>query len=283
MAVQTKADLKATIDSQIVPGGELDALELNAILNDMVDSYEDIIQEYTTVQRDALTPFEGQKIYNTTSNRLEYYSSSKWLPCSQKETVTLDASTNPNYPEGLVGDQYIITVAGFVGGGSGKAVSVGDLVYCVASNAGGNEGAVGTSWKVCYSGTASAQLKKATLTIASAQVLALNTTPQIIVPAVVGKAIKVTSGFIKATFNSAPYATNVDLQVINTSASATAPQLEGKIDFVANNFQSLVEYAPATAVAQQLVINDNLEVFVKDGNPTAGDSDITITVFYLEV
>lgn len=58
----------------------------------------------------------------------------------------LDASTNPNYPEGTAGDRYRITVAGKVGGASGSTVEAGDVVECIADNAGGTQASVGTSW-----------------------------------------------------------------------------------------------------------------------------------------
>lgn len=59
-----------------------------------------------------------------------------------------DASGNPNYPVGLKGDFYVISVAGKIGGASGKSVDVGDVYIASADNAGGTEAAVGTSWFV---------------------------------------------------------------------------------------------------------------------------------------
>lgn len=58
----------------------------------------------------------------------------------------LDASTNPNYPVGVKGNAYVISVAGLVGGGAGTAVSIGDLVVCLNNNAGGTQAAVGADW-----------------------------------------------------------------------------------------------------------------------------------------
>lgn len=58
----------------------------------------------------------------------------------------LDASTNPNYPAATIGDFYYVTVAGKVGGASGITVSVGDAVIAIATNAGGTQAAVGSSW-----------------------------------------------------------------------------------------------------------------------------------------
>lgn len=60
----------------------------------------------------------------------------------------IDASTNPNYPSASGGQSWYITVAGKVGGASGKSVDVGDLLVCIITNAGGTEAAVGTSWLV---------------------------------------------------------------------------------------------------------------------------------------
>lgn len=59
-----------------------------------------------------------------------------------------DASANPNYPVALKGDAYIVSVAGKVGGASGKSVDVGDVYVASADNAGGTEASVGTSWFV---------------------------------------------------------------------------------------------------------------------------------------
>lgn len=59
-----------------------------------------------------------------------------------------DASTNPNYPAASKGDAYVVSVAGKVGGASGKSVDVGDMYIATADNAGGTEASVGTNWTV---------------------------------------------------------------------------------------------------------------------------------------
>lgn len=60
-----------------------------------------------------------------------------------------NANTNPNYPAASKGDSYLIaTNAGKVGGASGRSIDIGDLVVCIADNAGGDEATVGTSWIV---------------------------------------------------------------------------------------------------------------------------------------
>ena len=57
-----------------------------------------------------------------------------------------DCSANPNYPAASKGDIYFVSVAGKIGGASGKVVDIGDMYVANADNAGGNEAAVGTSW-----------------------------------------------------------------------------------------------------------------------------------------
>lgn len=61
---------------------------------------------------------------------------------------SIDCSLSPNYPAGSAGDWYYVSVAGFIGGGAGKAVEVGDTITCIADNDGGTEAVVGTSWYV---------------------------------------------------------------------------------------------------------------------------------------
>jgi len=59
-----------------------------------------------------------------------------------------DASANPNYPAASMGDAYVISVAGRIGGAAGTVVAVGDVYVASADNAGGDQAAVGTSWFV---------------------------------------------------------------------------------------------------------------------------------------
>jgi len=61
---------------------------------------------------------------------------------------TTDCSANPNYPSALKSDAYVVSVAGKIGGASGKSVGVGDWYVATADNAGGTEASVGTSWTV---------------------------------------------------------------------------------------------------------------------------------------
>jgi len=60
----------------------------------------------------------------------------------------IDASTNPNYPAATAGDVYVVSVTGKIGGASGLDVQVGDMVLASATNAGGDQATVGSSWTI---------------------------------------------------------------------------------------------------------------------------------------
>lgn len=101
------------------------------------------------------TPLEAVKINPQTNALVEpsaanfYAANPPVLPGLVQLKGNIDASGNPNYPAALeAGDLYYITVAGKVGGASGKVVSIGDAVIAKAINAGGTEAQVGTSWFV---------------------------------------------------------------------------------------------------------------------------------------
>ena len=69
-----------------------------------------------------------------------------------------DCSANPNYPAASKGDVYYVSVAGKIGGASGKSVEPGDAIVAKADNAGGTEAAVGSSWFVLEKNLAGALL-----------------------------------------------------------------------------------------------------------------------------
>jgi hypothetical protein len=131
----------------------------------------------------------------------------------------------------------------------------------------------GDSGIECIQGTAK-------LTIATADVLHLNTTPiEIVAAPGAGYAIEVISASMKMVYNSATYATNTSLELL--TAGATNSQASTVIK---NSASTIRRFADATtlasATATQLVDNAALNVTVASGDPTAGDSDITIYVTY---
>lgn len=61
----------------------------------------------------------------------------------------IDCSANPNYPAASAGHTYRVSVAGKIGGASGKTVEVGDIAICLTdATSSGNEASVGANWNV---------------------------------------------------------------------------------------------------------------------------------------
>ena len=65
---------------------------------------------------------------------------------------TIDCAANPNYPAADAGHTYLVSVAGKIGGASGPAVEVGDMIVCcVDSTASGDHATVGANWSILQS------------------------------------------------------------------------------------------------------------------------------------
>lgn len=119
------------------------------------------------------------------------------------------------------------------------------------------------------------------LAIPTASVLTLNATPiQIVAAPGAGLFIEVLSASFKSTFNSVAYATNTTLQVITDTATVAQADLTTGLVFSVSMFKNLARVSSATATATQLIANKALMVVVPTGNPTAGNSDITVYVTY---
>lgn len=58
----------------------------------------------------------------------------------------IDCSANPNYPASDAGMIYKISVAGRIGGASGKVVFENDLILCITDSVGGSEASHGTKF-----------------------------------------------------------------------------------------------------------------------------------------
>jgi len=137
----------------------------------------------------------------------------------------------------------------------------------------------GTAWvDLAWSYSNSAILRQASLTITTAQVLALNTTPlEIIAAPPVGTAIEVTSAIMKLDFNTTQYATNTSLILENPSS--TEMQCVNVINQAADAF-SRFEFEFGATAGVQYVENEAVNLTTLTGDPTAGDSDITVYVTY---
>jgi len=119
------------------------------------------------------------------------------------------------------------------------------------------------------------------LVIETASVLTLNTTPVTIVSAVSGKACVVLNSALSVVYNSVPYATNVNAQLITDTASI--PQLDFLAALNATTSRKSIGRLRTAAIAAgetQLINNKALKVTVETGDPTAGNSQIKIDLFY---
>lgn len=93
---------------------------------------EDTVLNETTINNSTLTT---TNILNTyTQNRINYK--------GQK-----DYSTNPVYPSGVVGDMYIASVTGKVGGSTGKNMYIGDILICIIDDLSGGTAANWTIYR----------------------------------------------------------------------------------------------------------------------------------------
>lgn len=123
-------------------------------------------------------------------------------------------------------------------------------------------------------------VRKVALT--SAQILALNTTPQTLVPAPgAGRAIVVHEITGRLTYGSAAYATNTTLEFryTNGSGAKLAVDMASLLAATANKTQRV----PSVATEVTLAANAPLVVNAATGNPATGNSPIEFTVRYSEV
>jgi len=91
------------------------------ILNDIIESYQNIFPQINTAARNGLTPTGGQIIYNTDSTRYEYWNGLLWLGIGQNlatpMTVKVDFSST------AIKQSDTVPVVGIVAPGAGLAIA----------------------------------------------------------------------------------------------------------------------------------------------------------------
>jgi len=119
------------------------------------------------------------------------------------------------------------------------------------------------------------------VTLTKEQVLALNTTPITLVGAVSGYAIEVISASVKISFNTTAYATNTNLHLHIDGADDNIGQIGNNI-LLATVDQISSAYAPSNPSSgqTQVLANAALQVKAANGDPTTGDSTLTVYVNY---
>ena len=135
---------------------------------------------------------------------------------------------------------------------------------------------VRTAGGVVEIATGGGEMKQAQITLTSAQVLALNSTPIVIVSGITGKEIQVINASFHLKYNTTAYATNVNMVLKASSAAAADIQARASIDGTTDSLGSF----DLTSTKLNIVTGDALMVSVDGGDPTAGDSDIVVDVLY---
>ncbi len=121
-------------------------------------------------------------------------------------------------------------------------------------------------------------IRCASVTISTVDVLQLNSVPIEIVAAVSGKAIEILSASLKMAYNSVAYATNTNITLTATGAS------EDQYEFGSIPLSSASDVFAGTQgnddTIDSIIENASITVSVAIGNPTLGNSDIEVFVLY---
>lgn len=118
------------------------------------------------------------------------------------------------------------------------------------------------------------------VTLSSAEILALNTTPIEIIPAQgSGTVIELISAFYKFNYLTTPYATNTDLYLRNGGTTGTQATLSGALAQNDSTPTKMIIKSTGTTT-KDMPENQPLNAYVPSGNPTAGDSPLEIFVYY---
>jgi hypothetical protein len=124
MAVKTKAQLQTDISAL---GATYNETAIETVLDDMVDSYENVFAQVTTAQRNALTPTAGLIVYNTDNDRYEYWNGTVWFGIGQDVSTPIVVEINLSSAQILALDATPVTVA--TAPGAGFAVVPHSMTY----------------------------------------------------------------------------------------------------------------------------------------------------------
>lgn len=130
-------------------------------------------------------------------------------------------------------------------------------------------------------GTGCGCVYTAKLDIPSAQVLTLNTTPVafgLTVPT--GYYARPLSADLKAIYNSLKYVTNTNIWIRSVGATDPILKITSGLNFSFDTFTRF-DMQDGAANDASFIDHADLEIYVPTGNPTAGDSDITIYITYM--
>lgn len=155
------------------------------------------------------------------------------------------------------------------------------VLAAVAPDANG----VQTLWRTTFSDLAQgmncACVHTAVLTLSSAEILALNTTP-------IQFGLNVPAGYfpqivgdiwMAGAFNGTPYATNTSLRIRSVGGLQNYVSAVNALNFTADCLIPLAKNAITSGKGFEL--GADLEMYVPTGNPTAGDGTATLYLTYV--
>lgn len=122
MAIKSKTQLQTDISTD----ANFTTNQKN-ILTDVVDSYEDIFPQVTTIQRNALTPTTGLIIFNMDVNRYEYWNGSAWFGIGQNVSTPFVVKVDLSSADILALDSTPILIS--VSPGAGYSVIAKSYTY----------------------------------------------------------------------------------------------------------------------------------------------------------
>lgn len=126
-------------------------------------------------------------------------------------------------------------------------------------------------------------VKSATLSIANADILTLNTTPLELIPAQgAGTVIEVLNWVVKISNTTTPFATNTVLAITNPSGDADLGRDAGDV-VLKSTVDKICAISTRTSPPvgdTQMIENEPVNITVLTGNPTAGTGDITVDILY---
>jgi len=111
MAITSKTQLQTDITASTFTAPQ------KTILGNIVDSYENVFPQLTTVQRDALTPTNGLVVYNTDTDTYQYWNGVAWFGIGQDLSTPLVVKVDLSSAEILALDTTAKIVAVAVGAG----------------------------------------------------------------------------------------------------------------------------------------------------------------------
>lgn len=143
-------------------------------------------------------------------------------------------------------------------------------------------GAVGTTALAAGSVTSSIVdenvIQYATVSIPSASILTMNGTPVTLVPGQAGKVISFAGAVLMLDYGTVQYATNGTIEVIEET-SGTVLSTDVANTFLYANADKVSTCKPIVTDVV-LTAGKGIQLFVKTGNPTAGDSVLRVKVAY---